>query len=199
MPADRVSTKINEHLNGHMRTLEKVVQQMVPDIRRCALALIDAMRQGNKLLVMGNGGSAADAQHMAAEFVGRFLRNRKALPAIALTTDTSILTAVGNDFGFDEVFRRQIEALAVPGDIVFGISTSGQSPNVLGALTLARERGCTTLALAGKNGGPIAQAVDLALVVPAVHTPYIQEAHLTIIHILCDLVEEALCTPAESS
>ena len=199
MPEDRISTKINEHLTGHMRTMEKVVQQMVPDIRRCALTLIDAMRRGNKLLVMGNGGSAADAQHMAAEFVGRFLRNRKALPAIALTTDTSILTAVGNDFGFDEVFSRQVEALASQGDVVLGISTSGQSPNVLKALALARERGCTTIALAGKDGGLMAQAVDLTLVVPDVHTPYIQEAHLTIIHILCDLVEEALCTPMESA
>ncbi|MGE4578842.1 MAG: D-sedoheptulose 7-phosphate isomerase [Desulfuromonadales bacterium] len=179
--------------------MEKMVQQMVPDIRRCALTLIDAMARGNKLLVMGNGGSAADAQHMAAEFIGRFLRNRKALPAVALTTDTSILTAVGNDFGFDEVFSRQVEGLAAPGDIVLGISTSGQSPNVLKALSLARERGCTTMALAGKDGGPIAQAVDLALVVPAAHTPFIQEAHLTIIHILCDLVEEALCTPTESA
>lgn len=198
MPEDRISSKINDHLRGHMHTMEKVVQQMAPDIWRCALILIDAMRRGNKLLVMGNGGSAADAQHMAAEFVGRFLRNRKALPAIALTTDSSILTAVGNDFGFEEIFRRQVEALAVPGDIVFGISTSGQSPNVLGALALAKEQGCKTLALAGKDGGPIAQVVDLALVVPDDHTPYIQEAHVTIIHILCDLVEEALSTPTES-
>lgn len=198
MSEDHISIKINEHLNGHLRTMEKVVQQMIPDIRRCALTLIDVMRRGNKLLIMGNGGSAADAQHMAAEFVGRFLLNRKALPAIALTTDSSILTAVGNDFGFEEVFRRQIEALAAPGDIVFGISTSGQSHNVLVALELAKERGCKTLALAGKDGGPIAQIVDLALVVPGSHTPYIQEAHLTIIHILCDLVEEALSTPTES-
>ena len=198
MLEDPISIKINEHLSGHLRTMEKVVQRMVPDIRRCALILIDAMYRGNKLLIMGNGGSAADAQHMAAEFVGRFLRNRKALPAIALTTDSSILTAVGNDFGFEEVFRRQVEALAAPGDIVFGISTSGQSPNVLGALALAKEQGCKTLALAGKDGGPIAHVVDLALVVPDDHTPYIQEVHLTIIHILCDLVEEALSTPTES-
>ena len=199
MPEDLIATKIKEHLNGHMRTMDKVLQQMVPAIQDCALTLIDAMRPGHKLLVMGNGGSAADAQHMAAEFVGRFLRNRKALPAIALTTDTSILTAVGNDFGFDEVFSRQVEALAMQGDVVLGISTSGQSPNVLKALTLAREHGCKTMALVGKDGGPMAQAVDLALVVPAAHTPFIQEAHLTIIHILCDLVEEALCTPTESA
>lgn len=115
-----------------------------------------------------------------------------------MTTDSSILTAVGNDFGFEEIFKRQIEALAAPGDVVLGISTSGQSPNILSALVSAKEKGCKTLALAGKDGGSIAPVVDLALVVPDSHTPYIQEAHLTIIHILCGLVEEALSTPTES-
>jgi len=197
MADSHLSGKINKHLAGHLQTIEWVSKNLVSEITRCAEVLIETLRRGNKLLVMGNGGSAADAQHMAAEFVGRFLRNRKALPAIALTTDTSILTAVGNDFGFDEIFRRQIEALAVEGDVVLGISTSGNSPNVLRALEQATGCGCKTVALCGKDGGSIARAVDLPLVVSVPETPYIQEAHLTIIHILCDLVEEALCTSSE--
>jgi D-sedoheptulose 7-phosphate isomerase len=129
---------------------------------------------------------------MAAEFVGRFLLERKALPAIALTTDTSILTAVGNDYGFDEVFKRQVEALARPGDVVIGISTSGHSNNVFHALTAANDMGCSTIGLLGREGGNIAGIVDVNLTVPVQETPRIQEAHLTIIHIICDLVERNL-------
>jgi D-sedoheptulose 7-phosphate isomerase len=141
---------------------------------------------------MGNGGSAADAQHFVAEIVGRFKLERRGLPAIALSTDTSILTAIGNDYGFDKVFSRQVEALASPGDLVIGISTSGNSPNVLLALQLARQAGCSTVGLLGKDGGSIKDVCDLALVVPTNDTPRVQEGHITIIHIVCDLLEKAL-------
>jgi len=184
--------EIKIQLQRHTETIRLVAESMVSDIERCCTLLISALQKGNKLLVMGNGGSAADAQHMAAEFVGRFLLERKALPAIALTTDTSIITAVGNDYGFDEIFKRQVEALAQPGDVVIGISTSGHSNNVFHALTAANEIGCKTIGLLGRDGGNIAGIVDVNLTVPVQETPRIQEAHVTIIHILCDLVERNL-------
>jgi D-sedoheptulose 7-phosphate isomerase len=184
--------RIHDHLEQHLRAIELVSQYLVQDIDRSCSLIVDALQSGKKILVMGNGGSAADAQHMAAEFVGRFLLERKALPAIALTTDTSILTAVGNDYGFDEIFKRQVEALARPGDVVIGISTSGHSNNVFHALTAANEIGCKTIGLLGRDGGNIAGIVDVNLTVPVQETPRIQEAHLTIIHILCDLVERNL-------
>jgi D-sedoheptulose 7-phosphate isomerase len=193
---------IETHFRNHLRTIEIVSRELSTDIARCGALIADALKRGKKLLVMGNGGSAADAQHLAAEFVGRFLLERKALPAIALTTDTSILTALGNDFGFDEVFKRQVQALAVPGDVVLGISTSGKSNNVFHALTKANEIGCTTIGLLGRQGGNISNIVDLHLTVPVEETPMIQEAHLTILHLLCDLVEQALFAqtpPAEPS
>lgn len=184
--------EIRSHLKEHIRTAEVVAERLTPEIDRCRSLLAAALRDGKKILVMGNGGSAADAQHLAAEFVGRFLMERKALPAIALTTDTSILTAVGNDYGYDEVFKRQVEALAAPGDIVIGISTSGHSNNVFQALAAANELGCRTVGLLGRDGGTIAGIVDLNLTVPVQDTPRIQEAHLTVIHIICDLVERDL-------
>lgn len=183
---------IEDHCTGHIRVVEWVSRELAGKIEHSAVLIADALGQGKKLLVMGNGGSAADAQHLAAELVGRFLRERRPLAAIALTTDTSILTAVGNDYGFDEIFRRQVEALALPGDIVFGISTSGRSNNVFQALTMANGLGCTTLALLGRDGGNIAELADVALTVETQETPFIQEAHVTIIHILCALVEYTL-------
>jgi len=183
---------IRRSFEEHLRTMETVSLQLTPEIWRCVRLLADALRQGRKILLMGNGGSAADAQHFAAEMVGRFLLERRALPAIALTTDSSILTAVGNDYGFDEVFKRQIEALAVSGDVVVGISTSGRSNNVFHALTRANEIGCRTIGLLGRDGGNIAPIVEVNLTVPVAETPRIQEAHATIIHILCDLVEQEL-------
>ena len=147
---------------------------------------------GGKLLIFGNGGSAADAQHLATELVGRFTRERVALPAIALTTDTSILTAVANDYGFDRVFARQIEALGRPGDVAFGISTSGQSPSVLKALDAAGARGLTTVALTGHDGGPIGATAQIHINVPAASTPRVQEVHGTLIHAICELVERTL-------
>lgn len=188
---------IQDYLAGHIRTIEVVSQELSASIAHCSNLLVDALKRGKKLLIMGNGGSAADAQHMAAEFIGRFMQDRRPLPALALNTDTSILTAVSNDFGFDEVFKKQVEALAVPGDVVLGISTSGKSNNVFYALTKANEIGCTTIGLLGRQGGNIGGIVDVNLTVPAQETPFIQEAHITIIHLLCDLVEKALFPAVE--
>jgi D-sedoheptulose 7-phosphate isomerase len=151
--------------------------------------LAAVFRQGGKVLLFGNGGSAADAQHLAAEFVNRFQIERPPLAAVALTTDTSILTAVANDYDFLEVFAKQVKALGRPGDAALGISTSGQSPNVVAGLKAARELGLATLALSGGDGGPVAAAADLALVVDSRDTPRIQEVHITVGHILCDLVD----------
>lgn len=189
---------IHHYLTRHQQVIAALADTMTPAITAMADSLRATLSNGGKLLIMGNGGSAADAQHLAAELVGRFLRERAGLPAIALTTDTSILTAVGNDYGFDHVFSRQVEALARPGDAVLGISTSGNSPNVLAALQAARQRGCRTLALLGRDGGEIAAEVDLPLIVPAWETPHIQEAHLTIIHLLCALLDAHLADPAET-
>ena len=187
-----MDSMIRKHLEEHIAVMEQLVEGLTAEISTAARLIIETLQSGNKLLIMGNGGSAADAQHMAAELVGRFLLNRQALPAIALTTDSSILTAVGNDFGFDAVFSRQVEALASPGDLLIGISTSGNSANVLAALKTAQGQGCRTIALTGGSGGQISQLADHCLLIPTDHTPYIQEAHLTIIHILCDLAEQAL-------
>ena len=183
---------VRRYLDRHAQVMALVAGSCAGAVADAARMIAAALAAGNKVLVMGNGGSAADSQHLAAELVGRFLRERKALPAIALTTDTSILTAVGNDYGFDEVFKRQVEALAVKGDVVIGISTSGHSANVHAALCKARDAGCITIALLGRDGGKIRPDVDLALVVPAQETPHIQEAHVALIHILCDLIERQL-------
>lgn len=183
--------RIRAHFQGHIRAFNEVADKLPEPIQQCALTIVEALQKGKKVLVMGNGGSAADAQHLAGELVGRFLRERKALAAIALTTDTSVLTAIANDYGYDKVFKRQVEALAIPGDVVIGISTSGHSNNVFHALTAANEIGCKTIGLLGRDGGNIGGIVDLNITVPVQETPFIQEAHLAIIHILCDLVEDA--------
>lgn len=156
-----------------------------------ARALIDAFKAGGTLLIFGNGGSASDAQHVAAEFVGRFQRERRALPAVALTTDTSVLTSIGNDYSFDRVFARQVEAIGRTGDVAFGISTSGKSPNVVAALAVARTRGLRTIALTGNDGGPVGHAADVHINVPARSTARVQEVHRTVLHVICDLVERA--------
>lgn len=158
---------------------------------RAADAIRAAFAAGGKLLVFGNGGSAADAQHFAAELVGRFERERAALPAIALTTDTSVLTSIGNDYAFDRVFVRQIEALGRAGDVAFGISTSGASANVLAALAAANARGLVTIALTGRDGGPIGRVAAIHVNVPDYSTARVQEVHTTLIHAMCDLVERA--------
>ncbi len=154
-----------------------------------AQMLAGVFKAGGKVLLFGNGGSAADAQHLAAEFVNRFQVERPPLSALALTTDTSILTAVANDYDFLQVFAKQVRALGRPGDLALGLSTSGNSPNVVEGLKAARELGLKTLALSGRDGGPVAQAAELALIVPSRNTARIQEVHITIGHVLCDLVD----------
>ena len=154
--------------------------------------IADALRSGGKVLTFGNGGSAADAQHFAAEIVGRYVKERAAWPAIALTTDASILTAVANDFGYDAVFRRQVEALGRKGDVAVGISTSGRSPSVVTALAKAREMGLVTIGMTGRGGGKLAGQVDYLIDVPHPATPRIQEVHGLVIHVLCAIVEEAI-------
>lgn len=188
---------IEKHIRRHIEVFENVFLPMAPQVEQCAALLCACFRSGGKVLVMGNGGSAADAQHLAAEMVGRFMMNRAALPAIALTTDTSILTAVANDFGYDEVFKRQVEALANPEDVVIGISTSGNSTNVVAALDVARKKGCRIVALSGRDGGRMAAYADLNLNVEVDETPRIQEVHLSMIHILCDLVEQQMFAQQE--
>ncbi len=183
---------IDRHFQRHAEVMETVAQELTPAISASVITIVAALNAGNKILTLGNGGSAADAQHFAAEFVGRFLRERRALPAVALTTDTSLLTAVGNDFGFDQIFNRQIEALAQPGDVVIGISTSGNSANVALAMETAQQIGCKTIGLLGRDGGIIAPLSDIQLTVPVQETPHIQEAHITIIHLICDLVEQTI-------
>ena len=154
--------------------------------------LADALRDGRKVMVFGNGGSAADAQHFAAELVGRYLYDRPALPALALSTDSSALTAIGNDMGYEAVFRRQVEAHGVAGDVAIGISTSGRSRNVIEALRVARERGLVTMALTGGGGGQLKDAVDYLIDAPTSDTPRVQELHGLVIHLLCQIVEETL-------
>ena len=165
---------------------------LVRSVREVAGVVAQALGDGHKLLVFGNGGSAADAQHIVAELVGRYLSERRALPAIALTVDTSILTSVANDLSFDHVFARQIEALGAPQDVALAISTSGNSPNVLLGIASARRRGLTTVGLTGRTGGKLRDAVDHCIAVPSDETPRIQESHILIGHILCEIVEQGL-------
>ena len=169
-----------------------MVEASTDSIVHAAALIIDSLEAGGKLLLFGNGGSAADAQHIAAEFVGRFQHERRPLPALALTTDTSILTAVSNDYGFEHVFARQVAAVGRPGDIALAISTSGASPNVLAAAGTAQDSGIKVIALTGKGGGDLAPLADLAIVVPSRNTQQIQEAHIAIGHILSEIVETAL-------
>lgn len=169
------------------------------DLERIAGLMINALAGGGRIFWLGNGGSAADSQHLASELVGRFERERPGLAAIALTTDSSALTAIGNDYGFDQVFARQVEALCRPGDLVIGISTSGNSPNVLRAMEMARAMGVGTAGLSGRDGGRLKGLVDACLVAPADNTARIQEVHLLAGHILCDLVEARFAPSAASA
>lgn len=172
---------------------------IVENTVKAAAMIVDSLKQGGKVVVFGNGGSAADAQHMAAEFTGRFLRNRAAYAAIALTTDTSALTAIANDYGYDRIFARQVEALVKENDVVIGISTSGSSPNVVKGLISANHLGAKTIALLGDAKKVVGDAADLCLTVPSDYTPRIQEAHAVILHVICQLVEEELSPEHEMS
>lgn len=178
-------------LNDHAALVQRLAaldDAVAAAVQACA----DTLRTGGKILLCGNGGSAADTQHIAAELVGRFVGERRALAAIALTTDSSALTAIANDYGYDHVFARQVAGLGRPGDLLVGISTSGTSPNVLAAMREARTMGLRTVALAGKDGGPLAVEADHAIVVPSTVTARIQEAHILIGHALCAGIERAL-------
>ncbi len=178
-------------ITEHIATIE-TLRDMAPMIEDAVTALIETLQKGGKILVCGNGGSAADAQHFAAELVGRFEAERKGLPAIALTTDTSILTAIGNDYGFERVFSRQVSALGATGDILIGISTSGNSRNVLEAVGSAKRIGMKTIGLLGGNGGKLAEAVDTAIVVRNPRTARIQEAHILLLHYWAGRIEQAV-------
>jgi D-sedoheptulose 7-phosphate isomerase len=165
---------------------------MLDAAARAAEIIVDALRTGRKLLLAGNGGSAADAQHLAAELVVRFKKARDALPAIALTTDSSILTAVGNDLGFEQLFARQVLALGQPGDVLLAISTSGRSPNILAACRTARERGLSVIGFTGADGEPMRPCCDVVVQVPSNDTPFIQQVHITLGHTLCAIAEDAI-------
>ena len=191
-----MESRITEAFRESIEVKEAFLRDHLSAFIEAVEVVTASLRQGGKLLIFGNGGSAADAQHIAAEIVNRFLINRRALPAVALTTDTSILTSVANDFDFSEVFSRQVEALGRAGDVAIAISTSGGSPNVNRGIEAAREAGMTSIALTGGDGGEAARLADLVLNVSSTTTTArIQETHITVAHILCELVEENLCEP----
>lgn len=177
-------------IQEHMTLTQKVVESMIDDITEAALICAEAIQKGHKVVLFGNGGSAADAQHIAAELSGRFLKERRGLPGLALTTDTSVLTAVGNDYGYDMVFERQVEALCTKGDILIGISTSGNSPNVVKAIEKGKELGCTCIGFLGREGGKLKEICDYPLVVASPTTARIQEMHIMIGHIICEYIDE---------
>jgi len=180
---------IKQELNEHLITLDATMKSIGSALEVAANICIDSLKQGGKILIFGNGGSAADAQHIAAELVGRYKLERKGLSAIALSTDTSSLTAIANDYGYEHVFDRQIEALANPEDVAVGISTSGNSDNVINALKLAKNIGCKSIGLSGKSGGNMNKLCDVNLVIPAKDTARIQEMHILVGHIICHLIE----------
>jgi len=190
-------TKSNEllavnSLNAHIVVIQNVLKTRIPQIVECAETIFGALMSGNKILICGNGGSAADAQHIAAEFVGRYETERIALPVVALTTDTSALTALGNDYGFERIYARQVEALARPGDVLIAISTSGNSPNIISAVMSGRKSGCQVIGLTGANGKKLASLCDLCVLIPAERTARIQEAHITVGHIWCEIIDERI-------
>ena len=188
----RLSNYVVREIEDSIKVKAKLVGEAAELIAQMAVVVARQLCAGGKLIIFGNGGSAADAQHIAAEFVGRYLVEREALPAIALTTDTSALTAIGNDYGFEQVFSRQIQALAKREDVALGISTSGDSQNVVRGLTVARELGLATLGLTGQNGGKLRNLVDLCLCVPSSATPRIQEVHILVGHILVGIAENVV-------
>jgi|SRR5208282_1108187 len=187
---DRVAPLVEASIAAKQSLLNS--PETLSTIARVSEVVVDAMRQSNKLLLFGNGGSAADAQHIAAEFVGRYGFDRRALPALALSVNTSCVAAIGNDYGFDRVFSRQIEAVGRPGDVAIGISTSGNSPNVICGLSVAKTIGLHTIALTGSLGGKLKDKVDYCICAPSNVTPRIQECHILIGHIISELVEETM-------
>lgn len=190
-PRQQANSTIEASLDQHLEVFHSLLGD-TRGIQECARIILETFKAGNKVLLCGNGGSAADAQHIAAEFVGRYEAERRALPAIALTTDTSALTALANDYDFERIFARQIDALAVEGDCLIAISTSGNSPNVISAVMTARKKGCKAVGMTGANGKKLAALCDACLMVPSARTARIQEAHITVAHIWCEMVDEWL-------
>jgi D-sedoheptulose 7-phosphate isomerase len=182
---------IENEFSEHLKTAQATLKYISAPLENATNLCIESLQNGGKILIFGNGGSAADAQHIAAELVGRYKVERKGLAAIALTTDTSILTSIGNDYGYNHVFDRQVEALANEGDITIGISTGGSSGNVISALKLAKELGCKTIGFSGRDGGEMNNLCDVNLIVPSEDTPRIQEMHIVIGHTICHLIEQA--------
>jgi D-sedoheptulose 7-phosphate isomerase len=178
-------------LLDHQQTIQRVIDSITTDIEAGCDVVVKALKNGNKILLAGNGGSAADAQHIAAELSGRFVKERAALPGIALTTDTSALTAIANDYGYQHVFARQLAAFARPGDVFIGISTSGNSEGILNAFKTASAYGCKTIGLSGRDGGKMNGLCDLNIIVPSQTTARIQEMHILIGHIICEAVDDA--------
>ena len=193
---DIIRRQIEDRLKESAKLKETIAESNIAEIKSIAEIIIDAYRKGGKVVLFGNGGSAADAQHIAAELVGKFLLKRQAFPAIALNTNASIVTAIANDYSYDEVFSRQVEALVIDKDVVIGISTSGNSKNVVDAIALAKKKGAKTIGLTGGDGGELAKIAELTLIVPSDSTPRIQEAHITIGHIICEIVERELAEGA---
>jgi len=191
-----ISSILRANIERSLEIHNRLMEECLTSLTAAADALISAYRAGRKSIFFGNGGSAADAQHLAAEFVGRYLRQRDPMPAIALNTNSSVVTAIGNDYGYEEVFARQLQALAVSGDVCVAISTSGNSPNVIHAVTCAHRMGLFTIGLTGASGGRLRGLVDVLIAVPSEETPRIQECHILLGHALCDAVEQAV--PAES-
>lgn len=189
MADSNISTVAAKTFQEHLRVIDDVLRNCLPQIEQGAELICRALQDGKKVLLCGNGGSAADAQHIAAELVGQYERERRGWPAIALTTDTSALTAVSNDYGYEQVFARQVQALAVAGDVLIAISTSGNSANVLAAVRQAKAAGCVTIALTGVGGGKLAKVCDTAVVIPSDRTSRVQEAHITIGHLWCEIVD----------
>lgn len=192
MPEVTGNDVIRESLTQHITVFEAILYSLSDSIAECGELILQTVREGKKILICGNGGSAADAQHIAAEFVGRYETERKALPAIALTTDTSALTAIANDYSFERIFARQIEALGTAGDCLIAISTSGNSPNVVTAVMEARNQGCRVIGMTGAKGKKLAALSDACILVPSERTARIQEAHITIGHIWCEMVDKEI-------
>jgi len=183
---------IDERLKDSIQITETILKGDLSVIEKIAQEILDCVEKNHKVVFFGNGGSAADSQHLAAEFIGRFQKERKSIPAIALTTDTSILTALGNDYGFDIIFARQIQGLGQKGDVAFAFSTSGNSKNVIAGVLEAKKIGMKTISFTGCKGGKLASLTDLSFIVPSDNTARIQEAHICVAHIICELVENSL-------
>lgn len=191
---ETISNVLNTHIEGMKSLLESDYTSVLEKIINIQ---IECLENKGKILIAGNGGSASDAQHFAGELVGRFLLEREGLPAIALNTDTSVLTCIGNDYGYNKVFSRQVEALGNPNDVFIGISTSGNSENIIEAVEMAKAKGMKTIGLLGKNGGKLKNMCDISLVIPFNSTARVQEVHITSIHIICEIVERVIASKNE--